>query len=71
MAKNENENPDGGYEHFHEHGTRAPHKLVKAFPDKRAAHSGPHTMGKPKGVEPDEELPPMGGGPGGNTGGGM
>jgi hypothetical protein len=57
MAKSVNE--DGGYDHFHEHGRKTPGALAKGFPDKRAAHSGNHTLGKQTGMEPDEEVPPM------------
>jgi hypothetical protein len=57
MAK-ENDNPDGGYDHFHEHGTKSPGKLVKGMPDKRAPNSGPGGMGKgPTGKPPG--LPSM------------
>lgn len=46
MAKNENESPDSGYDHFHEHGRKAPHQLAKGIAEKHADHSGAHTLGK-------------------------
>jgi hypothetical protein len=51
----ENENPDSGYSHFHPHGEKAPLKLVKPMPDRRAANSGPGGMGK----GPKVSMPPM------------
>lgn len=53
MAK-DNESPDSGYSHFHPHGMKKPASLAKGLPDKRAANSGDHQMGAPKG-----RMPPM------------
>jgi len=54
MAKGQNENPDGGYSHFHESGQKSPHggKLVGHVPTAAAGHGkngeapGHKTIGK-------------------------
>ncbi len=55
MAKSENESPDSGYDHFHEHGRKPPHALAKGIAFQKAPDSGPHTLGKDMG-----KMPPPG-----------
>ena len=73
--KGHNENPDGGYDHFHESGRRAPHqgRLVQSVGDRRAPNSGPGGMGQgPSGRKPEMKPMPVTAGkaiPGGSEGG--
>lgn len=57
-----NDNPDGGYEHFHELGRLKPHKgaAVKSIGDRRAPNSGPGGMGMgPAGKMPEHKPMPV------------
>lgn len=51
-------NEDGGYDHFHPHGRKAPHQMPdksdnSGMPNKKAPNSGNHTLGSPVGMPPE------------------
>lgn len=50
--KHQNENPDSGFDHFHEHGRKPPMAHAKGVAFKKAPDSGPHTMGAQEGMDP-------------------